>query len=347
MLKQVLAAPPENGAITTYTSELSHLLRNTVPGERADEIVTEAEAHLLDQTEVLMHAENIPRSAAEARAVADFTPAVTFAREMAQSAYETGKSQVWRRVGGAVGAGMLSFLLGLVAFGGFSSAVIPLVFFVFLLLAAVCAYQARQAQRRLFATWGMLATLFAFLYTGFFYVDGAPTEENWTQGSRASIAQAYDQWHADTLRHESAIMQLQLGLQTYQEGMPNQTVRVPAALQTDEGFVVPASYRQRAYRGPFRATRVETVPTLAEARARWQVDGPLWLARMKQLSNGDYHYEEPLQIALQQTGFARTAWWYAMVLASFAGCLVLVDGLFASLGRVQFTKRHRRYTKSA
>ena len=99
MLKRVLQTPPETGAIAGYTSELSRTLRPHLPGQRADEIINEAHAHLLDQADAIAQAENLPRQEAEARAIADFTPAAAFAREMAQSAYETGQSKVWLRSG--------------------------------------------------------------------------------------------------------------------------------------------------------------------------------------------------------------------------------------------------------
>lgn len=174
MLKRTLAAPPENGDIAGYTSELSRSLRRALPGERADEIVQEAHAHLLDRADALAHEENLSQTEAEARAVAAFTPAVTFAREMAQSAYENRQSTMGWKGGAATAAALFVFLFGTLYFGTWVEMFIILTLLLTLPLIASFAYHARRAQTRRFAFWGIMATTATLLYTGFFFLTVSP-----------------------------------------------------------------------------------------------------------------------------------------------------------------------------
>ncbi len=352
MLKRTLQAPPqESGAINGYTSELSRLLRPALPGERADEIITEAQAHLYDRAGAIAADENLPQVEAEARAVAAFTPAVQFAREMARSAFETGHSKAWRTMGGALALAYLCGILASIVLNeGFNapitsgSPIIGGVNTLVLLVLCVCSFQARRAQTRRFALWSALAAVSVFFYTGFFYLDGAPTDEEWTQGSRASIQSYYNWRHSERLSSEQHVQRLQTYIKLFQQ--PNPVI--PAELKGEDGtgYIVPCHY---LVPNSFQTGRdtPKTVATLAEARAEWQSKGPNLLFTTKANYNGHLHYEEPLRIALQQTGFAKTAWWYALVTAGFGAWLVTLDWIFAKLGRAVFAKRRTQRIKPA
>ena len=214
MLKRTLQAPPqETGAIDGYTAELSRLLRPALPGERADEIVSEAQAHLYDRADAIAADEKLPQAEAEARAVAAFTPAIEFARDMARSAFETAHSKAWRAIGKSVAAGIFCGLFVLLFGSGFGYPSLPQIVSCLLFTVAVCAFQARRSQTRQFVCWGAAAVVFTLLFANFFFLDGAPNVESGMQRNRFSMANAYNTPHSNAVGRERRTVRLQKGAQ--------------------------------------------------------------------------------------------------------------------------------------
>ncbi len=370
MRKKLLDAPPEAGAIETYTSDLSRRLRSNLPGDRTDEIVREAEAHLHDQADAIANASetSVPRQEAEAQAVAEFTPPNTFARDMARSAIETRFSKAWFGVSKAVALLAIGVLAagfvvdGLVVlpytFGYDAEAFAQNVYMALFLVLCLCAFLARRAQtiRLLFAT--TIAGAFVFVYTGFFYViqPQRGTEQEMSQ-SRLSARDNYEGWRDARLHAKRDEEQLLAGLKIYRVTNPI----VPAELKTANGtaYTVPnpvmpnmglahTKRRDACYYYPLDPSYKASAKTLAEARVHWLTDGPTYLKQARYEQNHDLRYEEPLRIAMQQTGFSQSAGWEGAENILFPGLfLMLFDWLFAKMGRVIYTKRRARRKRKA
>lgn len=337
MLKRTLAAPPESGAIVGYSSELSRLLRNnSVPGERADQIISEAEAHLHDHADAIAKAENLSGPEAEARAVASFTPAASFARQMMQSVYETTPSRVWGRAGATVAVAAFCELLRRVVMNDLMAQSTWYFLAFAAIFLAVSAFQARRAQTRNLVVLGVAASVFAFVFCQICLWNGAP---KWTENSRGSIEWANRQYQQEITRQTADIHLLQTGLQTFGEPHPVADA-VPAELlgAGGKGFLVPDVHPKRGGVRPFGRTP-ETVATLGEARKRWLLNGYSWLSDVKRLQFLYQRDKKSMVDFNQKTSFSGTAIFAPIDIIFYAPFVVLWDMAFAALGRAVFVKR--------
>ncbi len=369
MRKVFLQAPPENGAITNYTSEVSRLLRPAVSGEQADKIVGEAQAHLYDQAEAIKARENLSQNEAEARAVAVFTPPVAFAREMARSAVETRFSQTWHKIGKT--ATVLLLCVWSVRFVVDGAFFVPsLRFYVWLLIyglfcllplavtgVCLCAFLARRAQTRyLICSFALVATLL-FVHNGFFFVMTPSSEEFDPYSiSRLRMQQIQTQTDKASLQADSDIQRLSAGLKIYKQKKP--TVPVVLRSANGHGYLVPYTIisgmalantvpKKGHYHAPFapptHQNLNETLPSVRAARARWLRDGPAYLAQARFEKDRALRDEAALRNTLQHAGFSASASWLSMGDTLRGGLfLILLDGLFAKLGRAVYLKRRAR-----
>ena len=256
------------------------------------------------------------------------------------------------KLGAGIIASLLCIMFGLLFFSDalsfpftFQNTIFPLGIAA-LFPAAFCAFHARRVQSRKFAVWGILATIFTYFYTGFFYLDGAPTtkmpDKIWTQGNRTSIERNYRFFHTMRLYDESDKILLQTGIKTF--APENPVVPIQLRGRDGAGYIVPQHWGSDNL---FVFGVQETVGTVSEARVRWQTDGPKWLAK-KQASINEYiRREESLRVSLEQTGFAKTASWYSNWLAAFTASLLGIDFGFAVLGRAAYIRRREKRTKRA
>ena len=352
MAKKLLNAPPAEGAITTYVSELSgRLRRSAVGGERADEIIQEAEAHLRDHADAL-RAGGLGADAAESLAVGAFVPPTSFARDMAQSVFARW-SVVWCGAGFVVNMGVLALTLyamtqgvtGLVLMSWCHWEAIPTLA-VFAPLVAGFAFAARRAQTRRLVCAGLAATVATFFYTGFWYVDSPPgcrDGSGWPRSSAVHISRIEAE-DAASLAAQRRV--LDEGSRVYQAASPV----VPASLRRGTGYVVPAPYATR-WNVPARyitsirniALAPQAVPTLAQAQARWRADGTKWAAWVGTIQDACRTQSEPTRLALLQTGFRwRAAVWNARQTLTVALWLLVLDGLAARVSQQIYLRRRKR-----